>query len=287
MKQSDRELLSSVIEQNTRRVTLAELAQRGNRHVRVISGTKTLELIEAIVDRTIARRAGELADADRERIVREAEQQFRQVSRIQAEAEALIEQQKAHMQQQARALAAYRAKQQEMLLALRRREKRLANARRTIDSYDAEIERLARRGKEDAALIERLRRELAEREDRLPGLVEGALETILQRLAERDGAAGSELEERFRKSLDESLEKIRKTLHHATARPVDRAVEATDVLVSKVFDDEDSMDTNLGRLDVHVSTMRAGIQDSLERLRRMRAEALEPDEDDETPEASP
>lgn len=286
MKDDDRKLLSSVIEQNAQRVTVEELARRGNRHVRVISGTKTLELIEAIVDRTIARRAGELADADRDRIVQEAEQQFRQVSRIQAEAEGLIGQQKAHIQQLQREIQAERAKQKELVLALRRREKRLSNARRTIDSYDGEIERLARQVREDASLIERLKGEIEQRQAQLPGLVEGAVEKILARLSEREASSGTALEDRFRASLDESLDKIRKTLHSATARAVDRPVEATDVLVSKVFDDEDSMDTNLGRLDVHVSTMREGITSSLDRLRRMREEALAPDEDSDSAEAT-
>jgi len=262
MKKDDRHLVSSVIEQNTQRMTLEELAARGNRHVRVISGQKALELIEAIVDRTIARRAVEMADADRERIVKETDEQFRRISRIHSESEALIEQQKTHIQRQMKELQAHRQNQKELVGAVRRREKRLERARQTILSYDAEIDRLSRQLKE-----------LQTDEDRLPALVE----TLLTRLGERDAQA----EERMHRSLEGTLDKVKKALHSATAKPVDSPVEATDVLVSKVFDEE--MDTNLGRLDVEVSTLE-GIADSLDRLRKMRASALEPDDEEATEE---
>lgn len=246
MKEEDRRRVGSIIEQHAERIPVEQLVARGNRHVRVISGPKTLELIEAVVDETIRRLAG----ADRDRIVQEAEDQFRRVARIQAEAEALIEQQKALIQRQAKELQLRAAHEQELTSALRRREKRLDRARQTILSYDAEIERLTK--------------EIHGRD---------LVETLLTRLGERD----AKTEERIRQGLDDTLDKVRKALSASVARPVETPVEATDALVSQVFDED--MDSNLGRLDVQVSTLE-GIADSLDRLRKLRGQSPVPDEDE-------
>lgn len=79
--------LSSVIKEHTERRTLDELAAQGKRTVRVVSGRKVFEIIEAIVDDTIRREAGEIARKDRDRIVGETRQQFDRVMKMQAEQE--------------------------------------------------------------------------------------------------------------------------------------------------------------------------------------------------------
>jgi hypothetical protein len=248
MKEEDRRRVSSIIEQHAEKMPVEQLVARGNRHVRVISGQKTMELLEAVVDETIRRMAG----ADRDRIVQEAEDQFRRVARIQAEAEALIEQQKAHIQRQAKEIQLRVEHEKELASALRRREARLARARQTILSYDAEIERLTK--------------EVHGRD---------LVETLLTKLGERD----AKTEDRIRQGLDDTLDKVRKALSASVARPVDTPVAATDALVSKVF--EEDMDSNLGHLDVQVSTLE-GIADSLDRLRKLRGQM--PSDGDEAPE---
>jgi len=170
MKPEDRQRVAEAIERNTQRVALGELAAAGKSHVRVISAEKTLALIEAVVDRTIARRAGELADVDRERLVQEANEQFQRVVRIQADAEALGEQQRDLIKNQAARIAALEQAIRKAASVAKRHEKRLGNARETILSYDSEIERLAAQVRRDAELIEDLRKGIEERAGEVHGL---------------------------------------------------------------------------------------------------------------------
>jgi len=296
MRREDRKRVADVIESNTRRVSLDELALKGKRHVRVISGAKTLELIEAVVDKTIALRAGELRDLDRDRVVEEANEQFQRVARMQADAEALVHQQKELIAGQTQRIGRLEFQVTKAAAALKRRDRRLKNASETILNYDREIERLAGQVKADAGLIDDLRENLESRAQEVKRL-QGLLQTLGEELAAartqsrvdadlreeffelkkllstRESAAGADLESRFEKSMERTLDRISKTLHSAVARPLDRPVEATDVVVSRIFDQAAEMDSNLSRLDVEISTTKAGIEKSLERLKRLREEA--------------
>ena len=86
--------LSSVIKAHTESKTLEELAAQGKRRVRVVSGSKVIKLIQAIVDDSIQRGTLENAQADRDRIVSETKGQFDRVLRIQQEQDEVIRQQK-------------------------------------------------------------------------------------------------------------------------------------------------------------------------------------------------
>jgi archaellum component FlaC len=309
MKPEDRRRVADVIEKNTQRVALGDLAAAGKSHVRVISGEKTLQLIEAIVDQTIARRAGELADVDRDRVVKEANEQFQRIVRIQADAEALAEQQREMIKTQAGRIAALEQAIRKSASVAKRYEKRLGNARETIISYDQEIERLAAQVQRDAGLIEDLRKAIEERAQEVHGLRDllraltsdteqraaagvqelrselaemkallraGAgesMDTLLARLGEREAASAERLEQRFEEGLRKTLDNVSKTLYRATERPLDRPVEATDAMLARIFDRADEMDSNLSRLDVEVSTAKATIEDSLDRLKRLKIQA--------------
>ncbi len=311
MKPEDRDRVAEVIERNTQRVALGELAAAGKSHVRIISAEKTLALIEAVVEKAIARRAGELADVDRERLVQEANEQFQRVARIQADAEALADQQREMIKSQAARIVALEQAVRKSASVAKRQEKRLGNARETILSYDQEIERLAAHVRRDAELIEDLRKGLEERAAEVHGLRDllrgltaqteqraaagveelrsellemkallksGAsnetVETLLARLSEREAASTEHLESRFEEGLKRTLDSVSKTLHLATARPLDRPVEATDAMLARIFDRADEMDSNLSRLEVEASTAKAGIEDSLDRLKRLKDKAL-------------
>lgn len=326
MKPEDRLRVAEVIEKNTQRVALGELAAAGKSHVRVISAEKTLALIEAVVEKAIARRAGELADVDRERLVQEANEQFQRVVRIQADAEALAQQQKEMIASQAARMSVLEQAIRKAASVAKRHEKRLGNARETILSYDQEIERLGAQVRRDAEVIDDLRKGLEERAaevqglrdllraltaeaearakagvsdlrseliemksalralDAKPGAAPEAVEAILARLSEREAANTQQMERRFEAGLQKTLEKVSKTLQLATARPEDRPVEATDAMLARIFDRADEMDSNLSRLDVEISTTRAGIEDSLDRLKRLKEKALE---DGDAEEAAP
>jgi hypothetical protein len=80
--------------------------------------------------------------------------------------------------------------------------------------------------------------------------------------------------------MDQTLDKISRTLNAATARPIDSRIEATEALVARLFDRESEMESNLGALDVSVTTAEDGIAKSLERLRRLRGDFDEDVEDE-------
>lgn len=295
MESNDRPRVSEVIEAHTERVPIQALFDRGSTHVRVISGQKALELIQAVVDETIARRASALAGVERDRVIRESNEQFQRVSRIQAEAEALAVQQREHIAGQGERIRELESRLKRAAESLRRREHRLANARQTIESYDAEISRLVGQVKSDAELLGQLRAALKERTDevvRLRDTQGGGLDGLraelgaLRELLEKGGNGRvSELEERFEASLRRTLDGVSRTIRAATEAPLDRPIEATDALVSRLFDRENEMESNLSRLDVEVSTAQAGIAESLARLKRLRGDDRGDEEAGEAPAA--
>ncbi len=329
MKREDKKRVTSILEQNAQRVPIVELAAKGKSHVRVISGEKAMQLLEAVVDDAISRRSNEAIDADRDRIVGEANEQFKRVARIQAEAESLIDTQKQLIQGQDQRIRDLEGKVRRVAASAGRREKRLANARETILNYDQEIERLANKAQGDASLIAELRQALVARTqevERVQGLLgdlrteissirdggagrdeldavrndmaemknflqslseqnaaasRDSIDVMLSRLQERESSQSVELENRFAATMNSTLDRISKTLHRATAQPVDSPIEATDALVSRIFDGSMEMESNLARLDVDETTENDGISKSLDRLRRMRERALSDDDGDE------
>ena len=97
------------------------------------------------------------------------------------------------------------------------------------------------------------------------------------KLTPKQAATKVEMESSFQARLDETLDHIGKALQAATAKPIDRRVEATDVFISKMFDDESVMESNLQNLDLKVSTAKQSISKSLERLKELRGS--DPEED--------
>ena len=96
------------------------------------------------------------------------------------------------------------------------------------------------------------------------------VEALAKQFAERDGAATKDMEERFQASLDHTLDQIGKTLHAATASPIDNPVEATEMLVNKLFDHEDDMESNYEQLEIAERKSKASIKGPLDALRAMR-----------------
>ena len=92
---------------------------------------------------------------------------------------------------------------------------------------------------------------------------EDTLKSIVERLGERDGAT----QDKFDEQLDRTIDEIQKTIRRATAGPIDVVVEATDVLVDRLFDHDEELTTNLDDLDVEERTTKEKISSSLERLK--------------------
>jgi len=376
--------LTNVIRANTERRSLEELAARGKRHFRVVSGDKVMKLIQAVVDDAIRREADQLVADDRDRLVSETRQEFNRVLKIQTEQDAAIRRQreladyfreqaekaegrisalKAEVEEGRRRLSLrereltacfdqerseltrdYERKLAEIRERLDRSEIRLGNARETIEGYDREFERVTReleverdrlsaataagpdspRPRDHAArvLIQTLekevrtvtrrlgatqralaqaRRDLAQRPgsqevarevrelrdlvsevaSRPPGIDTDTLAALMDRLTERDASATAEMESRFRDQMEETLSNVTRALALATARPIDTTVEATDVLIERLFDHEDELATNLDALAVEELNGGQSIADNLERLRAARGRSGE-EENSET-----
>ncbi len=89
MKRHTKRDVHSVLKEHARRRSIDELAREGTRHIRVLSGEKILELLQAIVDDSIAE-SGHLDPSDRERLISESKQQFERFAREQAGADQRI-----------------------------------------------------------------------------------------------------------------------------------------------------------------------------------------------------
>lgn len=160
--------------------------------------------------------------------------------------------------------------------ALAQRETEITRLEGACRSLQAELD--AARGKAaESAEVGQLRDELSEMksflksmEQRPVGPDRATMEALLQQIAQRDNSNTAQLEQRFSATMDRTLEEIGRTLRAATAKPLDTVVEATDVLLDKLFDGTHEMESNLERLDVDVRTSKQGIGNNLERLKAMR-----------------
>ena len=149
---------------------------------------------------------------------------------------------------------------------------------------------LTRQGQEESegAAVDGLRGELAEMramisgmEARRPEAEEATVSKLMEKLAEREGRSADEMDGRFSESLDKALNQITRTMEAATARPIDIRVEATDVLVDKLFDiGDEELSSNLDQLDVEVKSAKGGIAANLARLKALRSTSSGSEESD-------
>jgi chromosome segregation ATPase len=234
-----------------------------------------------------------------ERITELEEERDQAVSGAEAAAKAL-EQSKAQIAgadetlEQTKEEAEAQARKAERVL--HRMQTRQVAARKTIEAYEQEIERLTgqlgdaaesirtaqaelkRREEEwlasqeqaESQSVSQLREELSEVKNlvrefaqRPTGPDEETLNGLLGKLGERD----SRLQEQIDGQLDRTLNEIDKSIRRATSAPIDNVVEATDVLVDRLFDHDEEMNTNLDELDVEERTSKSRISGNLERLK--------------------
>jgi len=192
-----------------------------------------------------------------------------------------------------------------------KQEARFAKARAVIENAQTELTRLheekarleselasvrERAGESDA--VQQLQGQLAEMQtylrtldEKSSGANEATVSALLEQLSERQTLDSSSLEEKFAATLDSSLDKITRTMEAATAKPIDVVVEATDVLVDKLFDaGDDVLSSNLADLNVEERTSKAGIAGNLQALKAMRAAQTAPkaaEEEEEKAEEKP
>ncbi|MHC4957356.1 MAG: hypothetical protein ACYTGN_03200 [Planctomycetota bacterium] len=289
MKRQALETLRSAIEENTERKSLEDLAKQGKRHVRVVSSEKVMAIIKAVVADIVDKEVGELSERDRARIEQDTKREFDRVLKMQTEQDGLLRQQKEIADE-------YRGKAKRLAVSVEQAEQRIDELKQNLATREIELERL--RGERDTLIQEvakarenpemtALGSELGQMRALLNALqqkAESQERALLAKLDEKSGADASALDEQFKGTLDAALDKISRTMEAATAKPVDvGAVEATNVLVDKLFDmEESSAETNLDDLDVEERSSSNSISRNLDRLKAMRAgKAPEDDETDE------
>jgi len=306
MKNEDRKNLASVIQANTQRMTVKQLAARGKeRHVRVITNKQILELIEAVVDTTISQRVGEMSEQTRQEVIEQSKQEFNRASRLAQDSQSLIQQQKqiiteqrARLEELEKQVAESAARDLVRETREKKFETRLANSQETIKNYDEEFRKLTEQVQVDATLIDELRAGLQQREaelQRLQGALDqasrveedGRIDTLreelaamrasFQQLAERESSQ-SNVEDRLKAAMDESFARLGQHLGPARGQPVEKiSKKASKVMVSRLLDEEVEIDSNLEALDVKVSTTKNSINQTLSRLKGLQ----KPEESDE------
>lgn len=130
-----------------------------------------------------------------------------------------------------------------------------------------------------------MREYLTSMDSRAEAKEESTMNTLLEKLDAQARADTSGLEERFSGTLDDALDRITRTMEAATAKPIDIVVEATDVLVDKLFDmEETEMSTNLDKIEIEERSSKSSIARNLDALRRMRGAAKADDAEEKADE---
>jgi chromosome segregation ATPase len=202
------------------------------------------------------------AQSEAEAEVRKAERKLRRMQARQTAARGKLEEQERAIARLSEELATADHAVREAQESLSGMEKQIAAARE-----EAEKSAVSKVQGEVGELKELLS-SLAERGS---GPDEATLEALVGRLSERE----TQLEGRLNVQLDRTLEEINRSLHRATAKPIDVIGEATDVLVGRIFDDEHEMTSNLESLEVQELATNGGVKDSIAQLRAARGEKTE------------
>jgi chromosome segregation ATPase len=306
--------IKSALREKAQRRSVKELVQSGARSVRVISEDEIFQLIQAVVTDTLGSQAGMLGAEDRERIVSQAKERLdrvlrqntlaenrsrrqqetiltyqRQLERLERERVALLEKTRVLHEREARS----REDATDTATALADARAEIEVLRRELEAAQAARDDAVRQGSEAAEeTLSAMRAELGDLKSALAGLSErqphgldpSQLDDVIARLARQEADATRTLEERFARSMDQVLEQVGRTLRAATAKPIDRPVEATEVMLTKVFERESDMESNIGDLGVSERSSQRGIDRSLERLREARrGGAAVPTGDDAAP----
>jgi hypothetical protein len=103
----------------------------------------------------------------------------------------------------------------------------------------------------------------AERQDQ-------AVRELSERIAQHSAGQADALQSNFKGALDKALDQITRTMQSATARPIETTSEATEVLLSKIFDVPDGeMTSNLDQIEIEQVRAKGGIASSVGRLKAM------------------
>jgi flagellar hook-basal body complex protein FliE len=97
-----------------------------------------------------------------------------------------------------------------------------------------------------------------------------AVRVLGDMIAKSSTAQSDSLQSTFNQALERALDKIERTMQSATARPIEMTGEATEVLLSKIFDDPtNELTSNYDQLDVQQRKSTGSIAKSVGRLKEM------------------
>jgi len=200
-----------------------------------------------------------------------AEQQAEQALRDAKQASAAAHEAEARRAEADRVTRDLAAKLEAQRVALEAREREIARL-----TEDLAAARAAAGKADDVRKLEeqlgQMQQFLHALDEKSSGANEATVAALVAQLSQKQAMDTQAFEAKFNETIDASLEKISKSVELATSKPIDIVVEATDVLVDKIFDTPaDQMSTNLDDLEVDQRKSKRGIGGSLAALRAMRA----------------
>ncbi len=168
---------------------------------------------------------------------------------------------------------------EKLRVQLHEREHEIGRVKGLMEALHQEVTAARAKSAIEPESIHELRGELVEMKAFLKSLEKQngheapAIEALLQRIAQKEADTKSDAEDRFNSKLSDTLDKIGHAINAATAKPVDSHVDAASVYISKLFDEEGVMESNLSNLDIQATTAKQSISSSLERLKTLRSKA--------------
>lgn len=250
--------IGDVIKAHTTEKSIDELKASGKKRVRVVSGQRVMEIIQAIVDDTIDREVGEITKRDRDRIVSDTRERFDRVLKMQTDLEQTVADLRSELRETE--LERERLRADKGFL-----EQQLDSARK----HGGEPEAVTRLGRD----IDRLRESVEEIHRRVSTSDEAAIGRAVERLNARDEANA--------RRMAAELDDVRKRID-GVSRETSRAKESTlEAILESVTDAQrragaeltKQLESEFGGVHERISELRErvsaaeGSDDALERLK--------------------
>ena len=233
--------IGDVIKAHTTEKTIDELRASGKKRVRVVSGQRVMEIIQAIVDDTIDREVGEITTRDRNRIVSDTRERFDRVLKMQTGLEQTVNELRSELRESD--LERERLKADKGFL-----EQQVQSVRKS----SGEPEAVTRLGRD----IDRLRESVDEIHRRVSTTDEAAIGRAVERLTARDEANAR----RMAAELDDVRKRI-DGIARDTARAKDSTLEA---LADRLAESQRRSDQDLAK---RLETEFNGVHERITELR--------------------
>ena len=143
MKRKTKRDVHAVLKEHARRRSIDDLAREGTKHIRVLSGDKILELLQAIVDDAVGD-SGLVSEAERDRLVAESKRQFEDLARQQAGADREIAQLRQTCEEARTTLAASERERDALRTEIGQRDEQIAQLQAKLRTQTDQAESIGR-----------------------------------------------------------------------------------------------------------------------------------------------